>query len=320
MNSIDYAYSVAHIRAIENSLLTKADFDNMLTLSYDSALRLLSEKGYDTESDKIGDILLKRVSDAWELVLSSAPDKSLLDILLYENDFENLKTVLKGIFTDSELYRKLLLTPSVSDWSQNSCFIAEKNFSALPDEFKKCTNDAFEILAHSLDSDRADAIVDSECMALMYRLAKKSGNDFILNIVKLKNTLKNIRTAYRAAAANKGANFLDLALSEYSYLNKNALIKAALEGTDAVADVLSSDGYSDAAAFIKDSYSRFEVYADDKISDTAKNSIYTSFGVEPLIAYLFKVMTEVKNIRIILTAKANKIDEGEIRARMRALV
>ena len=320
MNSIDYAYSVAHIRAIENSLLTKADFDNMLTLSYDSALRLLSEKGYDTESDKIGDILLKRVSDAWELVLSSAPDKSLLNILLYENDFENLKTVLKGIFTDSELYRKLLLTPSVSDWSQNSCFIAEKNFSALPDEFKKCTNDAFEILALSLDSDRADAIVDSECMALMYRLAKKSGNDFILNIVKLKNTLKNIRTAYRAAAANKGANFLDLALSEYSYLNKNALIKAALEGTDAVADVLSFDGYGDAAAFIKDSYSRFEVYADDKISNTAKNSIYTSFGVEPLIAYLFKVMTEVKNIRIILTAKANKIDEGEIRARMRALV
>ena len=43
-------------------------------------------------------------------------------------------------------------------------------------------------------------------------------------------------------------------------------------------------------------------------------------GVEPLIAYLFKVMTEVKNIRIILTAKANKIDEGEIRARIRALV
>ena len=320
MNSIDYAYSVAHIRAIENSLLTKADFDNMLTLSYDSALRLLSEKGYDTESGKIDDILLKRVSDTWELVLSSAPDKSLLNILLYENDFENLKTVLKGIFTDSELYRKLLLTPSVSDWSQNSRFIAEKNFSALPDEFKKCTNDAFEILALSLDSDRADAIVDSECMALMYRLAKESGNDFILNIVMLKNTLKNIRTAYRAAAANKGANFLDLALSEYSYLNKNALIKAALEGTDAVADVLSSDGYGDAAAFIKDSYSRFEVYADDKISDTAKNSIYTSFGVEPLIAYLFKVMTEVKNIRIILTAKANKIDEGEIRARMRALV
>lgn len=103
----------------------------MLTLSYDSALRLLSEKGYDTESDKIGDILLKRVSDAWELVLSSAPDKSLLNILLYENDFENLKTVLKGIFTDSELYRKLLLTPSVSDWSQNSCFIGGKELFRL---------------------------------------------------------------------------------------------------------------------------------------------------------------------------------------------
>ncbi len=320
MNSIDYAYSVAHIRAIENSLLTKADFDNMLTSSYDSALRLLSEKGYDTDSGKIGDILLKRVSDAWELVLSSAPDKSLLNILLYENDFENLKTILKGIFTDSELYKELLLTPAVSDWEQNSRYIEEKNFSSLPDEFKKCTNDAFEILALSLDSDRADAVVDTECMALMYRLAKESGNDFILNIVTLKNTLKNIRTAYRAAAANKGANFLDLALSEHSYLNKNALIKAALEGKDAVADLISSDGYGDAGAFIKESYSQFEVYADNKVSETAKNSIYTSFGVEPLIAYLFKVMTEVKNIRIILTAKANKIDEGEIRARMRALV
>lgn len=320
MNSIDYAYSVAHIRALENSLLRKSDYDSLLTSSYENALRLLSEKGYNTDSGKLDGILEEKLSDAWQLLLSSAPDKSLLNILLYENDFENLKTVLKGIFTDSVFYRELFLKPTVSDWEKNSQSIADKNFAALPDAFKKCTNDAFEILALSLDSDRADAVVDSECMTLMYRLAKESGNAFLLNIVMLKNTLKNIRIAYRSAAAGKGANFLELALTEYAYLNKNSLMKAALEGTDAVSDLLSSEGYSDAGRFIKESYSAFEVYADNKINETAKNSIFTSFGVEPLIAYLFKVMTEVKNVRIILTAKANKIDEGEIRARLRSLV
>lgn len=320
MNSIDYAYSVAHIRAIENSLLTKSDYDSLLTSSYEDALRLLSEKGYNNDAGKTDDILEEKLTGAWQLLLSSAPDRSLLDILLYENDFENLKTVLKGIFTDSEFYKELLLKPTVSDWAKNNRLIAEKNFSALPDEFKKCTDDAFEILARSLDSDRADAIVDSECMTLMYRLAKESGNAFILNVVMLKNTLKNIKIAYRSAVSGKGANFLEQALSEHAYINKNTLLKAALDGTDAIYELLSNEGYSDAGNFIKESYASFEVFADNKISETVKNSIYTSFGVEPLIAYLFKVMTEVKNIRIILTAKANKIDEGEIRARMRSLV
>lgn len=318
MNSIDYAYSVAHIRAMENGLLSKSDYEALMTSSEENCLRLLSEKGYRRDIGRTEALLNERIADAWNLLLSSAPDKSMLEILLYENDFENLKTVLKGIFTDSELYKELLLTPTVSDWEKNSRLIAEKNFSALPDEFKSCADEAFEILALTLDADRADAVVDSSCMALMFRLAKETGNDFLINIATLKNTLKNIKTAYRSAATGKGVNFLDTALTEYSSLNKNLLIKAALEGKDAVYDFLTSNGCGEAARLINESYSAFELYQDNKISETAKNSIYTSFGVEPLIAYLFKVMTEVKNVRIILTAKANKIDDGEIRARLRS--
>jgi V/A-type H+-transporting ATPase subunit C len=40
-------------------------------------------------------------------------------------------------------------------------------------------------------------------------------------------------------------------------------------------------------------------------------------GIEPVIAYLFFKDTEIKNARLILTGKANKISQETIKERLR---
>ena len=93
-----------------------------------------------------------------------------------------------------------------------------------------------------------------------------------------------------------------------------------LSGKAETLDFISSSGYDEEAKLISSSYSEFETYIDNKLTERAKNSIYTAFGIEPLVAYILKVGTEVKNLRIILTSKENGIKENEIRLRMRNIV
>lgn len=326
MNNIDYAYSVAHVRAIENKLLTPSDFENMISAkTIEEAISIIADKGYLIDKDggiKVNTehLLEHRVNDAWDEILSSAPDRKLFDILLYENDFENLKTLIKGIFTDSEGYRALFVSPTVTDILATEKAVLDRNFSALPQIFQGCAEEAFEFLSSSLDADRADSVIDRKCMDVMMQKAKESNNEFLIKLVKSKNTLKNIKIAYRSAVCGKDFNFLDKALTTESDIKKSALIKAALEGASETADFISSSGYDIEAKLISSSYSEFETYADNKMTEEAKKSIYTSFGIEPLVAYILKVQTEVKNIRIILTSKENGIKENEIRARMRDVI
>ena len=42
-----------------------------------------------------------------------------------------------------------------------------------------------------------------------------------------------------------------------------------------------------------------------------------AFGVEPICAYFYNKLVEIKNIRILLTGKEKVYDTGEIRKRMR---
>lgn len=325
MNNIDYAYSVAHVRAIENKLLTSSDFENIISAkTKEEAINIISEKGYQAEADggiKGTEYLLEqRMNEAWKVVLESAPDRKLFDILLYENDFENLKVVLKGIFTDSESYRALLVSPSVTDSFHIEKTILDRNFSDLPEIFSGCAEEAFQYLSSSLDADRADSVIDRKCMDVMMNKAKESKNEFLIELVKTKNTFKNIKIAYRSAVCGKDFNFLDTALTEESCIEKSALIKAVLSGKAETLDFISSSGYDEEAKLISSSYSEFETYIDNKLTERAKNSIYTAFGIEPLVAYILKVGTEVKNLRIILTSKENGIKENEIRLRMRNIV
>ena len=73
----------------------------------------------------------------------------------------------------------------------------------------------------------------------------------------------------------------------------------------------------EAAEAINSGLGEFEKYADNKISEYIEGSSQITFGVETVIAYIYRVEAEIRTIRVILNAKNNKIPEAEIRKRVR---
>ena len=321
MNQADYAYGVAYIRSIENRLLDKGDIEALIMAKSPSeAVRMLIDKGYGNEMispSEYETLLSNQQKLCWQTVREVAPKNAPLDILLYQNDFHNLKVVLKSVFTDNKNIEALFLSPAAVSTDIIIDALNEKDFSALPEMLREPARMAYESYAGTEDIQKSDIIIDKASMDYMMKAAKDSKNDFIISFVKLKNALADIKIAYRAMKTEKDKSFLSSALSEDSGFNRDSFILSALSGEDALLAFVSSNGYENAANALKASMAEFEKYADNALTEYIEKARYITFGVEPLLAYILKKQAELLSVRIIMSGKLNGFSEQSIRERLR---
>lgn len=320
MNQLDYAYSVAYIRAIENKLLTKTDIENLIvSKSPKEAIQILRDKGYSGDIEKAEDfeiMLSLELKKAWQEVTETAPDGASLDILLYKNDFHNLKAILKCVLMGIKNYEDYILEPNTVDYNEIVSAVANQEFSKLPDMLRETAVCAYELLSTTLDSQLADITVDKACMDYMMNEAIKTGNEFLTGYVKLLNTISDIKVAIRCAKTQKNADFTQRALSGKSGIDKDIFSKAALSGESAVIDELISSGYVSEADALKVSMAEFEKYSEKMVEDYMSKSRYITLGIEPLIAYINAKQSEIRQVRIVLSGKLNDFNEDLIRERL----
>lgn len=321
MNQTDYAYGVSYIRSIENRLMDKGDIEGLiLTKTPEEAMRMLNDKGYSNEpvpASEFESLLSKQQSLCWETVREVAPEGAPLDILLYKNDFHNLKVVIKAVFSGKKEFEHLFLTPATVDTGIIVDAISDKNFEALPEMLKNAAERSYEALANTEDSQLSDIIIDKASMDYTMACAKMSKSEFIIDLIKLENTLADIKIAYRAMKTEKNADFLNQALSEESGLSREALKDASLSGEEALLGYISENGYEEAANALKVSVSEFEKYQDKAKNIFVQKANFVTLGAEPLIAYILKKQAELLSVRIIMSGKINGFSESVIRERLR---
>ena len=121
MNGTKYANAVGAVRAMENALLTKNDIE-----------QLINSKGKaERESilaSKSGTSNVETMEAVWEMIHEYAPDCKELEILLYKNDFHNLKAVLKAVISNREpsLY---FISPSNVELNELVDAVSKKNYT-----------------------------------------------------------------------------------------------------------------------------------------------------------------------------------------------
>ncbi len=321
MNRYDYTYGVAYIRAIENRLLTSQDFEALIACSEpQDALRILNDK-YSSDvlkPENFEELLSSEMEKAWDEVRYASPKGAPLDFLLYGNDFHNFKVAVKGVKTGIKDYDKYVVSPATIEFTHILRAVEKADFSLLPKMLENTARHSYDILLRTDDSQLFDTIVDKASMDYMYKAALDTKSDFLKGYVRLINTYKDIKIAVRCAVTSKNADFLNMALSDNSSISRSNIIEAALSGIDALKEFLTDAGYAEAVNALDNSMQAFEKYSDDAVSDYLKKASGISFGVEPLVAYINRKQTEIRNVRIIMSAKLNGFDDDVIRSRMRS--
>ena len=312
MSSTKYANAVGVVRAMENSLITATDIDQMIAArsKADADALLTAKKG---TSDLNGEL-----ADVWNMLNEFAADSDELKILLYKNDFHNLKAVLKAVISNREpsLY---YIQPSNAELSALTDAFADKDYSILPEYMRKTAEEAYELLTETLDGQLSDSLIDRACLEAMQKSAEKCGSKFMQKYAELTTVCADIKTAYRCSLMKKPRRFIETAVCGSNALAKDILVNAAVEGADEVFAVLENSEYSDAAALLKESPAKFEKWCDDVIMELAESSRYAAFGIEPLAAYFIAKEAEIKNLRILSVCKESSTDSQTITERMRKL-
>ncbi len=319
MTENQYIYAVARIRSKEMTLFGKQVLDQLMSCkTLKDAIHLLSDRGWDCEDKSPEEFLAAEREKTWALINELVEDMSVFNVLLYGNDYHNLKAAIKQVCVSDNVPNVFIKNTTVKPELIMRA-ITEKDFSLLPEGMRKCAEEAYEIQLKTRDSQLCDVVIDRAALEAIYKAGTESGNELFSGYAELKVVAANINIAIRSAKTGKSYDFLKRALAPCATLNTTLLMEAALQGTEAIYSYLDTTVYSDAISAIKEAPSAFDKWCDDRLMALIRPQKYNPFTVSPLAAYILARENEIKSVRIILSGKQNSLPEDSIRERVREM-
>lgn len=318
---LEYTYAVARVRANEQTLLSAADIEQLITAGdYKVTMQKLSDAGWGEIKDiyNYASYLENYFAKTWDFLVEVMSDIHELDLLLVKNDMQNLKAALKQIVSQHDA-KDLYVQSTVYDTESILKAVEERRWNDLPDFMQEPAKEAYEVLTETANGQLADAIIDKATLERIKFLGVESGSPILAELAERMCATANIKTALRCANTGKSKDFVTRSLCNCDTISKDKLIEASLEGVDSVLKYLEESSYKEAGAKFKESTSAFEKWCDDILMECVKEARYTAFGIDPIIAYYVARDAEIKTVRIILSAKINNLPADVIRERVRAL-
>lgn len=318
MKDTEYAYAVAYMKTLENKMLTKNDFEALITApDFSQALKLVTDKGYGNGAD--GELTIEKLLEGelkkiWHEAEECLPKEAPLDILKYKNDFHNLKTILKAFITNAP-WQNLMLTPAVVD--PELIFEAVKNadFSDLPDFLSDAAREGYAVVTREHDGQKTEIHIDKAAYEKMRERAK--GNSFLTEWIEKNIVFANLSIALRTVG--KTREFIENAFIPTSRINLSKLSDAVIDGKDSVLEYITAQGFADGAEAAENSLGDFEKWCDNKKMEFLRSVKNSFFGFEPVMAFILGKEAEIQAVRIILSGHKNSIPSEIIRERLRDL-
>ncbi len=318
MKDTDYAFCVARIRANEKKLLDSSFMNKLASCgSFESAVGMLSDIGWCESSTSVRDIINMQNKKLWSLISDSVPDKKEADCLCVLNDFFNIKCAVKCAFTGEDP-AGYFIYPSSLDTDELKKVILTKKFSSFgKTEFALCAKEAYELACKTENGQNAEIVIDCATLEALAHYSEFRKNSLFSEICDFFVDTANIKTAFRCISAGKNADFVRNAITECRHISRSTLCSCVAEGDEALMTYLARTRYLEGAQLYGNGPVLFDKWCDESIIRLVSKAKYTAFGFDPVCAYYYTRLNEIKNVRIILTALQSGISADKITERLR---
>ena len=318
----EYIYGVARIRALESSLLSDDDINQLLeTSDYESGIQFLRDKGWGNGQleETLEDIIKIEKDKTKTIIKEIVKDEKDLDILTVDDRYHNLKAAIKKVCTNAKVDNDSIFVNGKYSPEELEDIIKKSEYGRLPSDMVDVARLATETLIKSTDGQLCDVIIDKALLEKIKAIGQSSSNSLVRDYADVKVGMADIKIALRAALSGKDQSFVKNAMVPCSYVNVTELESAVVSGVDAVCDYIASIGLDNLAVAVKKSKSYFECVCDNIIIDKIKTQKYESFSVGPILAYSLARGNEIKTVKIILSGKLNGFDNDFIKERVRIM-
>ncbi len=313
----EYIFASVRIRSAQNRLISSDKLLSAVNAKDASEVESLiaSIEGGEAAEEKLNAFLKEAYSFAEEI----SPEASLVSLMRYVYDCNNIKSVLKCYFRGIECPRGEMLSEIGSiPLDTVKRLSTEKNFSDLPKNMGKAAEEALDAYAASHDPQLIDIILDKACYRDMLTAAIESGEPFAAELVKSKIDLTNILMAVRCLRMG-GERASEL--FKRSALEGGNISRDELFGKDAadIAALLTGGEYSPLSELISSgaSLSEIECRCDNIYMKKVKSASEIPFGASLISAYIAASEYQVKNLRMISAGKNAGLSPELLRERVR---
>ncbi len=306
-------------------MLTKDRMDRMLDApSFDEAAKLLMDCGYPDMSGMDAGGIEKALSahraEAFEEIRALIPESAILEVFSLKYDYHNAKVLIKAESADVD--GKYLL--SVSGNVPLEVFVDAYHagdYSPLPEKLAKALDEAKSIINRTENPQLADFVLDKAYFAEMKELSEKLYSPFLTDYVRLAIDGANLRATVRTLRIGRDIDFLRNALISGGSIDAGELAEAAFSDIG-FAPLFETTPYKDAALLGAEAVNggrltEFEKECDNVLTRFFGGAGYTTFGAQPVIAYIAALENEITAARMILTGKLSGVDPSLIRERLR---
>ncbi|MFQ6066895.1 MAG: V-type ATPase subunit [bacterium] len=318
-----YAYTTGRIRALEVRLLREADFSRMKQAGgLEEILQILSKLFPYSESmkkvQKEEDFeagLEEESRRTYGELQSFCPEPDLIDLFWLENDFHNLKILLKIHFQERlSLAVSSPLTPVLSKAGTQTIetlkeAIEKENFALLSSEFANLLEEIFPLVEENPHPQFLDSLLDKRFFQFLLSKVEEYSDPFLRKLIQLQIDSFNIKTFFRIQLLRKEKELLKDFLIEGGGLNKDHLLRSADQPNESQAlEIPGREFRAVVAAAFKEwdkerSLFGLDRFFDDLILKHTRCGFYITFGREPLVNYIFLKKQELKRLRVILRDK-----------------
>ena len=263
-------------------------------------------------------IMLDRLMIAtFDLMREISPIDLIWRVFSLYYDIHNMKLVVKERFFNKRFDDLALDYGSYSLRTIRSAAVRESDDILCNDVL---TEGFFNAL-HAKDSYDIDFILDKLYFRTLKDMICKLGSPEIVDFAVEKIDLFNISLVFQTMSAGIPEGYFEKAFSEGGSASlAQWLFYLDINKPDLVEDFSLWRKYSPIWAGARNReqiLSEIDVWIDNYLIDRTRVCKLMAFGTEPICAFFFNKLMEIKNIRILLEGKAKNYDPSEIKKRMR---
>ena len=323
----DYLAVSARVRALENSLLTSEQLEQLISAKTDDELsKLLQSFGYPELEPRHPEALDADLTAARAAALEDIgtilPNPGDLDVFKIKYDYHNIKALLKAEAVNVSP-GELLMDLGRVDVETLDRVVQEGETTGLPGFLEEAAAEGREVLSTTRDPQLSDIAIDRWYFRDLAATAESIGSGFLTGYVQMILDAANLRSLVRTLRMGKNAEFLRGVLVEGGTVSEEELLHVSANGGSGLTELYAPTGLAaaaeaGAAALRGGALTELEKRCDDALTEYLEVAKLIPFGEAPVLAYFSALETEYTNLRIILMGHAAGVPADTIRSRLRA--
>ncbi len=342
MNKDDYISASISTRMYEKNLLTRTDLERLN--DYDSLREVLNQlnetiyRGFINDLDRPEEyekILKDELKRVYKVIEDIAPDKEIIDYMKEKYIFHNLKVLVKELIQDkdySSLYlemgdvdlayikKNLIKEDRKSDFFDKVASLSsdkEDDLGKDPrDLYLDYSQKALSTYEETKNPQDIDISLDKSYYEKLLIDAKALDMDSLIDFTRETIDLINLKSLLRVKSQDEDMETLEKILIEGGFIEP---IKFKEYFSYEINQLIGSLSNAIIGSYVKDSLKddldlddnilALEKAIDSHMTDYTRDSKMITFGPEVLMNYVISKETEIKNLRILLVSKLNKLDK-----------